>query len=575
MLKEINKAFQLIERGKINDAENILNEISATKTDDPEIITQMGRLAFVLGEDVFAAYSFSRVIEIQPENAYVKYLLARVYFKSGRPSPALKLCNEAIEINPNLEGPYIILGQEAAERSDYVRSVEYLEKAIQLKPSEPFAYREIISSLRELDRYEEALKYAEKFLRLQPIAVNYIPISRVLVELGRMVEATSYLEKALRIDSTCGYVYNELAVIKKFSLDDNELIKKAEKALLQSLPALQRSLIHFSLGKIYNDLKEWDKAFEHYKQGNLVGKAGVEPTALYERTDDAKKAYSKKRLKQEDLFGSDSDVPVFIVGMPRSGTTLTEQIIASHPDAEGAGELSEIIKIHAIVCGAGNLSSKELDKKLSKENLVKYAADYLQVLCKGREGAIRIVDKMPDNFMFLGLIHMLFPKARIIHVARNPLDTCLSCYFQAFASVPETYDLDWLVKRYRFYRKTMSYWKRMLPEGAILDIKYEELIEDPELQSRRIIEFCELPWDDSCLDFHRKKRAISTASVWQARQPIYTSSRKRWHNYAPYIEKLVSGLGDYLDEEDIAELRERGIKVKNKRGFGILNFSKK
>ncbi|MDH5712174.1 MAG: sulfotransferase, partial [Gammaproteobacteria bacterium] len=228
-------------------------------------------------------------------------------------------------------------------------------------------------------------------------------------------------------------------------------------------------------------------------------------------------------------------------------------------------------KIHSDICYVDGALSLSKAKTLSKDMLAGYANDYLQVLenMAGNGDAVRITDKLPSNYLNLGLIHILFPNARIINVMRNPLDVCLSCYFQAFAYEHDTYDTQWLIRKYHLYRDAIDYWKKLLPEGKILDVQYEDLIVDFELQSRRIIEFCGLSWSDKCLDFHQDSRAIVTASAWQARQPIYTSSRKRWHNYAPYIAELAHGLSGYLDDEDIAELAERGIKVKKKWRLGI------
>ncbi|MCK5001893.1 MAG: sulfotransferase [Gammaproteobacteria bacterium] len=522
-----------------------------------------------MDEDVYAINSFSRVVELQPDNAYGYYLFASACHKIGKRDQASELSNKAIELNPNLPGPYVILGQIYHKKCKFHQAIDFFEKAILLKPSQPMAYLDMVACLRIVGRHEDALRYAKKLLRLETTAINHLPVSNVLIDMGKMEEATTYLEKALEIDSTCAYAYQQLAQIKKFTTDDNTLIRKAEKALQQSIPAKHRSVIHFSLGKIYDDRKEWDKAFENYRQGNLLGRSAVEPSVLQKRFKCAKKAYNKKRIQDDSLYGSDSNVPVFIVGMPRSGTTLIEQIISAHPDGAGAGELTEILKIHSAICFPNGTSSSGLEKKLSKEMLAGYADDYLRVLKKTREGAVRIVDKLPNNFTYLGLIHLLFPNARIIHAIRNPLDVCLSCYFQSFSYEEDTYDIQWLIKKYHFYRKTIEYWKKLLPEGKIIDVHYEDLISDFESQSHRLIEFCGLPWDDRCLEFYKAPRAIVTASVWQARQPIYTGSRKRWHNYAPYLDELANGLCDYLDDEDIAELAERGIKVKRSWNLGF------
>ena len=570
MREKISKALQLFDKGEIEEADKIFHEIASQEVeDDSELLIQLGKLAEQLGEDIFAACCFSKVREIQPDNAVAYSLLASVFYKSDRPAPAEDCCHKAIALNPKLPGPNIVLGRIAADRGRFSEAIEFFEKAINLKPSYTEVYLDMTRALTTIDRHDEALIYAKKLLRLNPVAMSYLPISRVLKEMGRMDEAISYLEKALRLDETNGAIYVELSGIKKYSLEDDEFIQRTEKVLRRSIPSKSRYIIHFSLGKIYDDRKEWDKAFEHYRQGNLLGREGVEPTAVQERFKHAKKLYTKKRINQNDLYGSDSEIPVFIVGMPRSGTTLTEQIIASHPDGGGAGELIQVLYRHAMIHSVDDVSKKGLADKLTKERLVEYADEYLLALRDSREDAARIVDKMPDNCFVLGLIHLMFPKARIIHAMRNPLDSCLSCYFQPFASIPESYDLEWLAKRYRSYRKAMDYWKKVLPEGTIFDAHYEDLVGDFETQSRRILEFCGLPWDDKCLEYNKSSRTISTASVWQARQPIYKSSRKRWVNYASHLEVLANGISEYLDDEDISELEKHGVKIKRKWRLGF------
>ena len=574
MHTQIQKAFQLIEKNQRDEATKIFEEISSIRTDDIEEIVWRGRLALQLDENIYAIRSFSRAIELQPANVDCIYLLSNAYAKTGNLPHAAELSKKAVEINPDRYEPYIILGKQAESTGEFLDAVTFYEKAIKLKPSDPASYSGLILCLRILDRHEEALSYAKKFLRIENSATSHISISRVLIELGRTEEATSYLEKAIRIDSACGYAYQELATIKKFSDEDNQWIEKTEKALQLSMPAVQRSLIHFSLGKIYNDIKEWDKAFEHYKQANLLLKEPAEPKWLLNRYKHVKKVYNKSFIKKFAHCGSDSEIPVFIIGMPRTGTTLIEQIIASHPEGEGAGELTEIGRIHSRICPSEKTSTKDLERNLNKEDLASYANEYLKVLRSTRENASRIVDKLPDNFAYLGLIYTLFPNAHFIHTMRNPLDTCMSCYFQPFAYVPETSDQGWLSKRYRFYRETMDHWKRLLPDAKILEVQYEQLIQDFETESHRIIEFCGLSWDPQCLEFYKAPRSIVTASVWQARQPIYSSSRRRWINYAQHLGELANQISDYLDEEDIAELERQGVKLSKKWGMGFLKRAK-
>jgi hypothetical protein len=194
------------------------------------------------------------------------------------------------------------------------------------------------------------------------------------------------------------------------------------------------------------------------------------------------------------------------------------------------------------------------------------AERYLDILRQGREPAARIVDKLPTNFLFLGLITALFPNATIIHAIRHPLDSCLSCYFQNFTSIRWANDLGVISQVYTVYRKSMANWERVLPEGSILHVRYEELVEDPQTHTRRMIEACGLEWDESVLDFFQKKSVVRTASIMQSRQPIYKTSKQRWVNYAQHLQPLVSGISEYLDD-DKPLLAEHGLELRSNTGW--------
>jgi hypothetical protein len=251
-------------------------------------------------------------------------------------------------------------------------------------------------------------------------------------------------------------------------------------------------------------------------------------------------AYSHANVNQRRKGASASDRPLFIVGMPRSGTSLTEQIIASHPAAFGAGELR-------FWSNVGKQFKREvLMADFDEPFLTNVAADCLLDLANYSTEALRVVDKMPGNVKFVGLIHAVFPNARILHTRRNPIDTCLSIYFQDFnAGHSYSNDLDDLAHYYREYHNRMMHWHSVLPPGVLLDVPYESLVEDQESWSRKIIDFIGLEWDDKCLSFHQTERKVGTASNWQVRQPIYKGSKERWRNYEKFVAPLLPLLGLY------------------------------
>jgi hypothetical protein len=242
--------------------------------------------------------------------------------------------------------------------------------------------------------------------------------------------------------------------------------------------------------------------------------------------------------------GNLSDLPIFVLGMPRSGTTLVEQIIASHPDVHGAGELLDLQSItRRVVSGTGGFPGNIL--ALDSVAMNKWADDYVAGLRKHSPDARYITDKMPNNFWFVGLIHLMLPNARIIHVKRNPVDTCLSCFTKLFSgTLNQTYDLSELGRYYVDYSRLMDHWRKVLPAGAFLDVQYEDVIADQETEARRMIDFCGLDWNDACIDFYKNKRSVGTASVTQVRRPIYKSSVERWRHYEKFLGPLLDTLGD-------------------------------
>jgi hypothetical protein len=289
------------------------------------------------------------------------------------------------------------------------------------------------------------------------------------------------------------------------------------------------------MGKYCDDVNDFARAFQNFKRGNELLKTAAEDYDRRERShliDDLIRVYTREALSKIEIAESSSRKPVFVVGMPRSGTSLAEQIIASHPAAYGAGELY----FWATVSAKNKGPTQAI---LSEPTRAKLAKDYLSILDGISANASRVVDKAPVNSDFLGLIYSVFPNARVIYMQRDPIDTCLSCYFQQFlAGLNFTFDLSDLVHYYREHRRIMAHWQAVLPPGFILEVPYEELVADPETWSRKMLEFIGLEWDPRCLEFYTNKRQVATASAWQVRQKIYKNSVERWRNYEKFIGPL-------------------------------------
>lgn len=304
-----------------------------------------------------------------------------------------------------------------------------------------------------------------------------------------------------------------------------------------------------ALGKALNDVGDYARAFGHFLQGNNLKRQEI---AWDEATDIRqfemiRDKFSVDTFSRFHNTGTPSSAPVFILGMPRSGSTLVEQILASHPQVYGAGELDILNRVANNSVSDANGRCVPYPVYVSALNATdcnRFGQSYIQNLPRLPEGRTRITDKMPINFLYVGLIKLLLPNAKIIHTMRDPIDTCLSCFSTCFGTSQHfTYDMAELGRYYRRYSTLMDHWRAILPSGAMLDCSYEELVDNFEGQARRLIAYCGLPWDDRCLCFYKTERTVSTASKVQVRQPLFRSSLQRWRRYEPYLGPLFAELG--------------------------------
>jgi hypothetical protein len=317
---------------------------------------------------------------------------------------------------------------------------------------------------------------------------------------------------------------------------DSDWLKGAEEIATSKIHPMEEANLRFAMGKYCDDVDDFADAFKNFKRGNELLKTAAED---YDRQghstfiDGLMRIYSREAISTIGAPGSSSAKPVFVVGMPRSGTSLAEQIIASHPAAFGAGELN-------FWAALMKKDEQQLTRAvLSEPARPRVAEEYLRILEGFSANASRVIDKAPVNAEFLGLIYSVFPNARVIYMQRDPIDTCLSCYFQQFLTgLNYTFDLSDLVHYYREHQRIIAHWRAVLPPGFILDVPYEELVADQETWSRKMLDFIGLEWDPQCLEFHTNKRRVTTASAWQVRQKVYQSSVARWRNYEKFIGPL-------------------------------------
>jgi tetratricopeptide (TPR) repeat protein len=369
----------------------------------------------------------------------------------------------------------------------------------------------------------------------------------VLAELradsGRFSDAEALFQRAVSIDPESPEAWAGLARLRPMTPADGAWLATAQRIIGRGLPSQRELSLHFAVGKYFDDVGDFESAFLSYQRANELAKRcgpRYDKAHMTHMVDLIIRFHNQRWLSNKRSAANPSTRPVFIVGMLRSGTTLAEQILASHPEVFGAGELTFwSAELAAAIGGAETINSLEL--QVSDARLAQLGGDFLELLQREASDAARVVDKLPTNFLALGLIHAALPNARIIHMRRNPIDTCLSIYFQHFeAANAYANDLEDLAHYYREYSRLMRHWHTVLPANAVLTVPYEGLVSNLGGWTRKMLESAALPWDSRCLDFHQTSRPVVTASKWQVRQKIHASSVERWRHYAQFVGPLTS-----------------------------------
>ncbi|MEO8115195.1 MAG: sulfotransferase [Phenylobacterium sp.] len=366
-------------------------------------------------------------------------------------------------------------------------------------------------------------------------------LGRLLLGLGRVDEARASIERAIALAPHRGGYYRSLSEVVRFADGDPRLAAMETLIGDPALAPVDRIELQFALGKAYADLGRHAASFAQFAEGcRLVrGRLAYDEAATLAMFAQMAAVFSAELMDAKAGLGAPSADPIFILGLPRSGSTLVEQILASHPEVTGGGELTALRDV-----AAASLGHPAAVRGMDGAALSALGDRYLQ---RARPAAGRFTDKMPANFLLVGLIHLALPKARIIHTLRDPVDTCLSGFTTLFADgQPYSYDLAELGRHYRGYAKLMAHWRAVLPPGTLLEVRYEDVVADLEGQARRMLVHCGLAWNDACLDFHRSERAVWTASAAQVRQPAYRSSVGRWRPPAEVLNPLLAALGDGL-----------------------------
>jgi tetratricopeptide (TPR) repeat protein len=439
-------------------------------------------------------------------------------------------------------------GMQHQLASQYPEAESIYLQILEKEPDQPDANHLLGLVRMEQDRDEEAVTLMEKALGLYPDAAHFHHnIAGLYRRMGQLEEAETRFREAIRLKADYGEAYQGLAEMIKFKAGDPLIRKVDEQLKRKDLNPGLRSYFHFAAGKILDDIGQYRDAFAHYAQGNKFANRKFDSNQFRSLVKDIIYVSSPSQAKRVEGAGNPSEIPVFIVGMPRSGTTLVEQILASHSNVFGAGELNDM---KVIAASSRQLSQFKVDYPntlpgLRNTDYATLAAEYLkriQALVDDRN-VTRIVDKRPLNFQFVGLTLSMFPNAKIIHTVRNPLDTCLSCFFQNFTKGQDySFSLSALGHFYNDYRRLMEHWESVYP-GRIYSVRYEDVLADQENETRRLLEFLGLNFEQQCIDFHQTERKVSTASFLQVRKPLYKTSEKRWMNYREELAELARIIG--------------------------------
>jgi tetratricopeptide (TPR) repeat protein len=456
---------------------------------------------------------------------------ARAPAPNNRPASAARKPRDADALNDQ-GSLYLSEGKlSEAEKS--------LRHALRLKPSHLMARGNLALVLTAQDnRLVEARTEAMKVLKVAPSDTNALyALGIIEMTEGRFAKAEDCFKKSLAANPDQPRAWSAMAGLQKMTTANKPWLKRAEQLASSDVAPTDQIHLRFAIGKYYDDIGEYAKAFSNFERGNELLKTTAPPydhAATVRLVDDMIRTYTPEtlaRVKSESV--SDSIKPILVIGMPRSGTSLTEQILASHPAVRGAGELAfwhDMARKHG---------EEERSGLLSVSKRKKLADEYLRTLARHCPDAQRVVDKAPMNSEHLGLFHSAFPRAKIIYMRRDPIDTCLSCYFQPFFSgLNYTYDLSDLASYYNEHARLMAHWRSVLPSGCFLEVPYADLVTRQEHWTSKMLEFLELDWDQRCLRFHETQRAVGTASRWQVRQPMYRDSLQRSRNYTKFIGPL-------------------------------------
>lgn len=511
------RALVLLQENRLAEARAAYDEICKLDPLDTESWFRLGTVNLELSAVSQAESCFRRVIELDPQLVIAYYNLGRSVELQEKDDEAIAIYRKLLQITPHVEAYYNI-GEIYAQQAKFEDALEAYRQAQELEPASP----RLIAA--EAGIYEKQGKYDKAYERIRPI-----------VEAGRESPEVAILLASLSRHLDCR----------------PQAVDMLERLLSRDASSGNKDVLipmHFAAGRLLDAAGEYDRAFYHFQRGNNLSGQAFDPEIYVKAVDAVIRTFNPEFVRSAPHATTRADNVIFILGMPRSGTSLVEQILDSHPLVYGCGELSDINEMARSLPEELGVRQRypQAVVSLSEESCDRLAQRYLRHVRSLSDNAAFVTDKMPQNFGLLGMIAMLFPGAKVLHCRREPLDTCLSCYFQYFrhhhTGMGFTTDLAKLGTYYKQYQRLMQHWKATL-DIAMMDVDYEMVVADQEKHTRDMLAFCGLPWDERCMRFYDSGRAVTTASYNQVREPIYRSSVGRWKHYEKYLEPLKKALG--------------------------------
>ncbi|HTV32971.1 MAG TPA: tetratricopeptide repeat protein [Methylocella sp.] len=544
-----NRGNALMELNRFGEALVSFDKGLALRPNEVGLLNNRGNALRALNRPDEALAIYDRVLALKPNFVEALNNRGNVLADLKRFEDALTSYNKALTFWPDYAEAHNNRGNALLGLNRDEEALASFDKSLSLRPRDSHALRNRGTALTKLKRPEDALKCYDTALNLKPdYAEAYNDKGSLLIELGQFSLGVEAIETAIKLDRRKPSFYHSLVGCKRLIPGDPNLRMMEELTKdMGSFTMDERIELHFGLGKALADIGDHERSFQHLLDGNALKRSQIvyDESATLDILERTQAIFTDELIRSKKGRGDPSRVPIFILGMPRSGSTLVEQILASHPKVAGAGEIDDLWKAIKGLNGAiKGISSPEGLARLSDEEFHQFGTNYVDRIRLTLPDAEHVTNKTLENFRFIGLIHLALPNARIIHTRRDPIDTCLSCFSKLFVgnNLPFTYDLEELGRYYRAYEAMMRHWRRILPENVMLELRYEEVVADLDGQTRRILAHCDLEWDPRCLDFHRTERQVRTASKVQVRQPVYQSAVGRWRCYEPFLGPLLRAL---------------------------------